>query len=118
MYIHEYPKTPSFYLGFSLKNRRAHYKPKNYITTLADEKGRPTVIDLLKGAFKERLYPVGRLDRLTTGVILITNDGELSQKLCHPKFEVKKVYSVVLDQPIAYEDIVKLIVEYDKVIVW
>jgi len=95
-----------------IKSERKIYlllnKPKNYITTLSDEKGRSTVIDLLKGAFKERLYPVGRLDRLTTGVILITNDGEFSQKLCHPKFEVKKVYIAVLDQPIKYEDILKI----------
>ena len=83
-------------------------KPRSYITTLSDEKGRSTVIDLLHGKFKERLYPVGRLDRLTTGIIVITNDGKLSQKLCHPRFEVKKVYSVVLDQPIAYEDIEKI----------
>jgi len=95
-----------------IKSERKIYivlnKPKNYITTLSDEKGRSTVIDLLRGAFKERLYPVGRLDRLTTGVILITNDGEFSQKLCHPSFEVKKVYSVVLDQQIKYDDILKI----------
>jgi len=80
-------------------------KPKDYITTSQDEKGRRTVLDLLQGAVKERVYPVGRLDRHTTGLLLVTNDGELSQKLAHPKFGVKKVYNVLLDQSLKHDDL-------------
>jgi len=80
-------------------------KPQGYVTTVAEQQGRRTVIDLVKGAVKVRVYPVGRLDRDTTGLLLITNDGELTQKLAHPKNEVKKVYSVVLDRPLATQDI-------------
>jgi len=79
-------------------------KPKDYITTAKDPEGRKTVFDLLKHATKERVYPVGRLDRNTTGVLLMTNDGELAQKLTHPSFEVKKVYEVKLDKPFAKKD--------------
>ena len=73
-------------------------KPKGYITTTTDPEGRKTVIDLIDLPGKERIYPVGRLDRNTTGVLLLTNDGELSQKLMHPSFEIKKVYKVTLDK--------------------
>lgn len=76
-------------------------KPKDVITTLSDEKGRKTVIGLVKKATTERIYPVGRLDRNTTGLLLLTNDGELTQKLSHPSFKIKKVYSIVLDKPLA-----------------
>ncbi|HWB26015.1 MAG TPA: pseudouridine synthase [Chitinophagaceae bacterium] len=79
-------------------------KPKDYITTAKDPEGRKTVFDLLKNATKERIYPVGRLDRNTTGVLLLTNDGELAQKLTHPSFEVKKVYEVKLDKPLVKKD--------------
>lgn len=79
-------------------------KPKDYITTAKDPEGRKTVFDLIKHATKERVYPVGRLDRNTTGVLLMTNDGELAQKLTHPSFEVKKVYEVKLDKPLAKKD--------------
>jgi len=73
-------------------------KPKNCITTTYDEKGRLTVIDLLKNKVKERVYPVGRLDRNTTGVLLLTNDNEIAHKLLHPKFKKKKVYYAELDK--------------------
>ena len=79
-------------------------KPKDYITTAKDPEGRKTVFDLLKHATPERIYPVGRLDRNTTGVLLLTNDGELAQKLTHPSFEVKKIYEVKLDKPLAKKD--------------
>jgi 23S rRNA pseudouridine2605 synthase len=75
-------------------------KPKDYITTTEDEKGRKTVLDLIKNATKEKVYPVGRLDRNTSGVLLLTNDGELTQKLTHPSNEVKKLYAVTLDKPL------------------
>ena len=73
-------------------------KPKDYITTVSDPEGRKTVLDLIKGARAERMYPVGRLDRNTTGVLLLTNDGELAQKLTHPSYQVKKIYEVTLDK--------------------
>lgn len=79
-------------------------KPKDYLTTASDPDGRKTVLDLLKGATPERIYPVGRLDRNTTGVLLLTNDGELAQKLTHPSFQIKKVYSVKLDKPLTKRD--------------
>lgn len=79
-------------------------KPAGYITTTADEKGRDTVMDLLGKSFKQRLYPVGRLDRNTTGLLLLTNDGEVAQRLAHPKYEVKKIYQVVLHKPFTETD--------------
>lgn len=80
-------------------------KPKDFITTANDPQGRKTVLDLVKGATPERVYPVGRLDRNTTGVLLLTNDGELAQKLTHPSFEVKKIYEVTLDKPVTKKDL-------------
>jgi 23S rRNA pseudouridine2605 synthase len=74
-------------------------KPKDTITTLDDPEGRNTVMDLFEGKMKERIFPVGRLDRNTTGVLLLTNDGELAQRLMHPKYEVFKVYRATLDKP-------------------
>src|SRR4029078_10246069 len=79
-------------------------KPKDYITTTADPLNRKTVIDLIKKATPERIYPVGRLDRNTSGVLLFTNDGELSQKLTHPSNEVKKIYAVTLNKPLEKKD--------------
>ncbi|MBV9961264.1 MAG: rRNA pseudouridine synthase [Parafilimonas sp.] len=79
-------------------------KPKDYITTAKDEHGRKTVFEIIKNATKERVYSVGRLDRNTTGVLLLTNDGELTQKLTHPSFEVKKIYEVRLDKPVQKKD--------------
>ncbi len=73
-------------------------KPKGYITTVSDEKGRRTVMDLLGKSIKQRLYPIGRLDINTTGVLLLTNDGELAQRLSHPRYTVAKVYHATLDR--------------------
>jgi 23S rRNA pseudouridine2605 synthase len=84
-------------------------KPKDYITTLDDPEGRKTVLDLLKGATNERIFPVGRLDRNTTGVLLLTNDGDLTQKLTHPSHEVKKIYEVKLDKPLGKVDFEKIL---------
>ena len=84
-------------------------KPKDCVTTVDDPQERKTVMDYVKGACKERIYPVGRLDRNTTGVLLLTNDGELASKLTHPKFLKKKVYHARLDKPIPEEDIEKLL---------
>ncbi len=81
-------------------------KPKDCITTVRDEKGRRTVLDLVK--VKQRIFPVGRLDRNTTGVLLLTNDGELAYRLMHPKYKVEEAYKVEIDKPIKPEDIEKL----------
>ena len=72
-------------------------KPKNTVTTTDDPQERHTVIDIVRSACAERIYPVGRLDRNTTGVLLLTNDGDLAAKLTHPKFHKKKIYAVTLD---------------------
>ncbi len=84
-------------------------KPKDFITTTADPEGRHTVLELVKHATPERVYPIGRLDRNTTGVLLLTNDGELAQKLSHPKYEIKKVYEVRLDRPVTKKDFDQII---------
>ncbi|MEP7266590.1 MAG: pseudouridine synthase [Saprospiraceae bacterium] len=83
-------------------------KPKDTITTLNDEKGRKTVMDLVEKKITERVYPIGRLDRMTTGLLLITNDGELAKTLSHPSSEVRKVYAVVLDKNISIQDLEKI----------
>ena len=83
-------------------------KPKDYVTTSDDPQQRKTVMDLVKDACPERSYPVGRLDRNTTGVLLLTNDGELASKLTHPKFLKKKVYHVFLDKNVSEEDLQKI----------
>lgn len=79
-------------------------KPKDYVTTSDDPQQRKTVMDLVKGACPERIYPVGRLDRNTTGVLLLTNDGDLASKLTHPKFLKKKIYHVHLDKNVTAYD--------------
>lgn len=79
-------------------------KPKDYITTTDDPQGRKTVLDIIGRATNERVYPVGRLDRNTSGVLLFTNDGELAQRLTHPSNEVKKVYHVTLNKPLDKKD--------------
>jgi 23S rRNA pseudouridine2605 synthase len=84
-------------------------KPKDYITTTDDEKGRKTIMDLISGCGDERVFPVGRLDRNTTGLLLITNDGTLAQRLTHPSFNVKKVYHVTLDRALTQADFDKII---------
>ncbi|MCD8431471.1 rRNA pseudouridine synthase [Tenacibaculum finnmarkense genomovar ulcerans] len=83
-------------------------KPKNYITTMEDERGRKTVMELVDNATKERIYPVGRLDRNTTGLLLFTNDGELAKKLTHPKHNVRKLYHASLDKKLSISDLDKL----------
>ena len=83
-------------------------KPKDYISTSKDERGRKTVLDLVKGASNKRLYSVGRLDRNTTGLLLLTNDGDLAQRITHPSYEVEKLYLVSLDKAISKEDILKI----------
>ena len=79
-------------------------KPKNTVTTTDDPEERRTVMDIVKNACSERIYPVGRLDRNTTGVLLLTNDGDLAAKLTHPKFGKKKIYAVTLDRDLEEED--------------
>ncbi len=83
-------------------------KTKDAITTTSDERGRKTVMDLIRGACDESVYPVGRLDRNTTGLLLLTNDGELANRLMHPSGEVRKVYKTRLDRDISYEVIKKI----------
>ncbi len=83
-------------------------KPKDCVTTSDDPNGRTTVMDLVKGACNERIYPVGRLDRNTTGVLLLTNDGDLASKLTHPKYVKKKIYHVWCDRDIAEEDMQRI----------
>ena len=80
-------------------------KPKDYVTTSDDPQQRKTVMDLVKGACPERIYPVGRLDRNTTGVLLLTNDGDMASKLTHPKFLKKKIYHVYLDKNVTARDL-------------
>jgi 23S rRNA pseudouridine2605 synthase len=83
-------------------------KPKGFLSTMSDDRERKTVMDLVKKACKERIYPVGRLDKETTGLLLFTNDGDLAKKLTHPSSKVKKIYHVFLDKPMSEEDMVKL----------
>ena len=83
-------------------------KPKNYITTMDDDRGRKTVMELIANASKERIYPVGRLDRNTTGLLLFTNDGELAKKLTHPKHNVRKLYHASLERKLEIKDLEKL----------
>ncbi len=98
--------------GTSISPEKKKYvllnKPKNYITTMDDERGRKTVMELVSNAAKERIYPVGRLDRMTTGLLLFTNDGELAKKLTHPKHDVKKLYHASLDKKLDLKDLQKL----------
>lgn len=95
------------YGGQGLKPEKQIYillnKPKDYITTSEDPQERRTVLELIRGACKERVYPVGRLDRNTTGLLLLTNDGELTDKITHPSFKQKKIYHVELDKPVKKE---------------
>ena len=95
--------TPSVNFMYILLN-----KPKNTITTTSDERGRDSVLDLINEARDERLYPVGRLDRQTTGLLLLTNDGELTQRLAHPSNEIKKIYQVDLDRAVSERDLERI----------
>ncbi|MEY4603334.1 MAG: hypothetical protein RIT43_626 [Bacteroidota bacterium] len=84
-------------------------KPKGFITTMDDPFGRKTVMTLVKKACRERVYPVGRLDRETTGLLLFTNDGDLAKKLTHPRYQATKIYHVELNKPVPSEDLAKLL---------
>jgi 23S rRNA pseudouridine2605 synthase len=83
-------------------------KPKDYVTTVEDPHAEHTVLELIGDECRERVYPVGRLDKATTGVLLLTNDGDLAGKLTHPKFKRKKIYHVFLDNPVTKNDLFKL----------
>jgi 23S rRNA pseudouridine2605 synthase len=100
------------YGGQTLRKERLVYlilnKPKDYITTVDDPQERRTVLELIHGACKERVYPVGRLDRATTGLLMFTNDGELTKKLTHPRYGVRKIYHVELDKPLKRTDMDKI----------
>ncbi len=100
------------YNGARLSSERKVYillnKPKDFVTTNDDPEGRKTVMDLVRKACEERVYPVGRLDRNTTGVILLTNDGGLATRLTHPKYNVKKVYHVFLEEAFKEEDFARM----------
>lgn len=83
-------------------------KPKDVITTMEDPEGRRTVREYIRGACPERIVPVGRLDRNTTGLILLTNDGQLADKLTHPSSNVRKIYEVHTDSPVLKDDLLKM----------
>jgi 23S rRNA pseudouridine2605 synthase len=99
--------------GKTIKNERKVYillnKPKDTLTTTDDPEGRRTVLDLVQNATSERIFPVGRLDRNTTGVLLLTNDGDLASKLTHPKYKVKKIYEVRTAQNVTEDMMTKLV---------
>lgn len=88
-------------------------KPKDFITTTKDPNARKTVMDLVKRAADVRLYPVGRLDRNTTGLLLLTNDGELAEKLSHPSNNIRKIYRAELDKPIAKHDFEQIVAGFE-----
>ncbi|MFH1461857.1 MAG: pseudouridine synthase [bacterium] len=94
-------------------------KPKDYLCTVSDPQGRRTILDLIDSSKFEKIYPVGRLDRMTTGLVLLTNDGDLTQKLAHPKYEVTKGYRVVLEKALLkqdFQDILKGLILEDGLI--
>jgi 23S rRNA pseudouridine2605 synthase len=107
-----YPKDVVKYNGSKIRVEKKIYillnKPKDYITTVEDPHASKTVLDLVRNACKERVYPVGRLDRTTTGVLLITNDGVLTKRLTHPKFNKLKVYQVTLNKGLKPVDLEKI----------
>lgn len=107
------PKDLVKYKGKKLNPEKKQYillnKPKGFITTTSDPKGRRTVMELVKNACDEQVFPVGRLDRATTGLLLFTNDGDLAKKLTHPSGKVKKVYQVTLDKPITKNDFLAIL---------
>jgi 23S rRNA pseudouridine2605 synthase len=118
------PRDIVTYRGKRIRPQRFEYvllnKPKDFITTTSDERGRDTVIGLVQHITHERVYPVGRLDRNTTGLLLLTNDGDLAQKLTHPSYKVEKVYAVTLDKPLTkqhFDDILngKVLLEEGEV---
>ena len=83
-------------------------KPRDVITTLSDERGRKSIQDIIKGKVSTHVFPVGRLDRDTTGLLLITNDGDLTKRLSHPSYEVKKIYHATLNKPLEESDLEKI----------
>jgi len=97
------------YDGSIIQSEKKQYvllnKPRNFITTMSDPQGRKTAFQLVANACKERIYPVGRLDRNTTGILLFTNDGDLAKRLTHPRYEVAKLYHVEAERPIRQEHI-------------
>lgn len=101
------------YGGQGIRKERNVYillnKPKDYITTSDDPLERKTVMHLIKGACKERVYPVGRLDRNSTGLLILTNDGEMTKRLTHPRYEKKKIYHIELDRPLTKVDMEKIL---------
>lgn len=101
------------YKGKPLQAEKLQYvllnKPTDFITTVSDPLDRKTVMSLVKTACEERIYPVGRLDRHTTGLLLFTNDGELAKQLMHPAYKIKKIYQVTLDMPITNEHFDKIV---------
>lgn len=103
------PADKVLYKGKVLKREKFIYillnKPKDFITTTDDPQNRKTVIDLVKNHISERVFPVGRLDRNTTGLLVLTNDGELSEILAHPSYNIKKVYEAHLDKPVQQDDL-------------
>jgi 23S rRNA pseudouridine2605 synthase len=100
------------YKGKKLNSEKMVYvllnKPKGYVTTVTDPHADQTVLDLVRGACTERIYPVGRLDKATTGVLLLTNDGDLAGKLTHPKYKRKKIYHVWLDKDVTKNDMLRI----------
>jgi len=106
------PKDDIRYKGKRITRERNVYillnKPKDFVTTVRDKHADKTVIDLVKNACPERVYPVGRLDKNTTGVLLLTNDGELTKQLTHPSYNKKKIYQVGLDKPLTKNDMLKI----------
>jgi 23S rRNA pseudouridine2605 synthase len=106
------PKDKVQYKGKFIKPEKNIYvllnKPKGFITTTKDPEGRKTVMDLVKKACEERIYPVGRLDRHTTGLLLFTNDGDFAQKLAHPSQSIPKLYEVLLDKAMSDSDFEKI----------
>ena len=106
------PTDKVVYGGQTLNREKLRYillnKPKGYITTADDPEGRTTVMELVRDACTERIFPVGRLDKNTTGLLLLTNDGELAKRLTHPSSEVTKLYHVVLDKPLTRNDMLRI----------
>ncbi|MBN1144245.1 MAG: rRNA pseudouridine synthase [Bacteroidales bacterium] len=100
------------YNGETLREEKKVYilmnKPKDYVTTVEDPHAKKTVLELVRGSCKERVYPVGRLDRNTTGVLLLTNDGEITKRLTHPRFEKLKIYHVYLNRNLKQADMDKV----------
>jgi len=107
-----HPKDQIKYRDVLLRKEKFIYvllnKPKDHISTSKDPQKRNTVVDLVNKQINERIYPVGRLDRNTTGLLLLTNDGELTEKLSHPSYNIRKIYEVHLDRPIIEEDFLSI----------